>query len=132
MNINITYFDQEGNEIAASLPGKNEVCSKCEGHGTHLNPSIGEHAYSAEEFYDSFPEEEDREQYFQRGGIYDVPCEKCHGKNVILVVDEDACTTSAQKAHLEAYNKYQDQVAQDREEDARTSYYESGGMYGHS
>jgi hypothetical protein len=46
------------------------------------------HAYSAEEFFDEFDEEE-REEYFRPGGRYDVQCETCGGKNVILVVDED-------------------------------------------
>lgn len=78
--------DDEGEEIKREVPCKMEVCSRCEGHGTHLNPSIGEHAYTMEEFHESF-DEEGREEYFKRGGIYDVTCEECHGANVVPVPD---------------------------------------------
>jgi hypothetical protein len=124
----VTYHDVEtGDEVVALLPHKHEVCSKCDGHGTHLTPSIGNHAYSQEEFDEAFePGSEEREAYFSRGGMYDVPCEVCGGKNVVLVVDGDACTTPEQKEHLAAYLKYQRQVAQDRADDARTMWYESG------
>lgn len=89
--MSITLYDEDGTETEHQLPSKMEVCPRCEGHGTHLTPSIGEHAYSAEEFYESFSEPEDREEYFKRGGIYDVTCYTCKGANVIQVVDEDAC-----------------------------------------
>ena len=48
--IKFTEVDDSGEEIEHELPSKFEVCSECEGNGTHLAPSIGEHAYSAEEF----------------------------------------------------------------------------------
>lgn len=71
-----------------TLPARMEVCPRCDGFGTHLNPSIGEHAYSEEEFDEAFHEPEDREEYFKRGGIYDVTCRECHGNRVIAVPDE--------------------------------------------
>lgn len=79
-------YDIDGDEVEVDLPAKYEVCGTCEGNGTHLNPSIGQHAYSSEEFYESFDEEE-QEQYFKRGGMYDVQCEECNGKRVIAVPD---------------------------------------------
>jgi hypothetical protein len=82
--------NEEGEEITHELPSKKQVCSKCHGEGTHLNPSIGEHAYSAEEFEREFDDEE-REEYFTRGGMYDVQCIKCNGRNVEEVVDEERC-----------------------------------------
>lgn len=62
----IEYVDDEGLEILEEVPAVFEVCSRCNGHGTYLNPSIGEHAYSWEEFHEAFPFDEDREQYFTR------------------------------------------------------------------
>lgn len=60
------------------------ICQRCEGHGTHLNPNIGQHAYGAEEFADAFPDDDSlgfnpREEYFKHGGIYDVSCMECEG-----------------------------------------------------
>ena len=88
--ITVTLEDDDGNETEHELPSKMIVCERCEGHGTHLTPSIGEHAYSQEEFYDSF-DDEGREEYFRRGGIYDVTCFDCKGKNVVQVVDSELC-----------------------------------------
>lgn len=123
----VTYTDENGDEFTTELPSKKEVCSRCEGCGTHLNPSIGSHAYSAEEFSEAFPEEEDREAYFRRGGKYDVRCEVCKGANVVDVVDEAACRTEEQKTHLKAYKRHMRDIARWRAQDRRTMYYESGG-----
>jgi len=71
------------------VAAKRIVCERCGGEGTILNPSIGEHAYSREEFEEAFPEPEDQEQYFRRGGIYDVVCPECRGRNVTDVIDWD-------------------------------------------
>ena len=87
--ITITLTDEEtGDEVEHELPARMEVCPRCDGHGTHLNPSIGEHAYTREEFDETF-DDEDREEYFRRGGKYDVQCLSCRGKNVVAVVDEE-------------------------------------------
>ena len=86
--IDLTYENDNGEEITISVPARMEVCDRCEGTGFHLTPSIGEHAYSAEEFYEEF-DEEGQQEYFRRGGIYDVQCEVCHGRNVVPVVDEN-------------------------------------------
>lgn len=109
-NLLFSWEDDDG-EHQVELPARFEVCSRCEGHGSHLNPSIGEHAYSVEEFCDSFDEEE-RQQYFTRGGIYDVICEECQGQRVISVVDESQLTAE-QKAVFGRYTKYQEAKAKD-------------------
>lgn len=70
-------------EVEHTVPGKFAVCDDCEGHGTVLNEAIRNHCYSAEEFYREFDEEE-REEYFKRGGRYDVQCPTCKGKNVVI------------------------------------------------
>jgi len=98
-----TYIDNDGIECEHTLPGKNEVCFKCEGFGTHLNPSIGEYAYTPEEFDDSFDDEE-KVEYFRHGGRYDVSCEECHGNKVVLVPDESMLTPT-QKEVLKLWNQ---------------------------
>jgi predicted methyltransferase len=124
MEMTFTYYD-DGEEVEASLPAKNEVCSFCEGTGFHLTRSIGEHAYSMEEFYEAFDEPEDREEYFRRGGRYDVECETCHGKNVVLCVDEKACRSDEEKALLKKYYQKLEDIADDnaeREAERRMGY----------
>ena len=106
--IQFTYETDDGDEIEAELPARFEVCGSCEGHGTHLNPSIGQHAYTAEEFYESFDEEQAAE-YFKRGGRYDVTCEECQGKRVVAVVNltEAECRSAEQREALAAYKRKQ-------------------------
>ena len=124
MNIEYTWIDDEGEEITHSFPAVNEVCDRCEGFGTHLNPSIGNHAYSREEFEESFDEEE-QEEYFRHGGRYDVQCEVCNGNKVILVVDE----LHLFNEDIELYKQYkesQEQLARWDAEDLATRRGESG------
>ena len=99
--IELTWYDENGDEVKHSFPATNEVCDRCEGFGTHLHPDIGSHGYSVEEFNEAFFEDEDREAYFSRGGKYDVSCEECHGKNVVAVVDEDRLTEDQKKLYLD-------------------------------
>lgn len=82
-------------ERVLSLPAHRVVCGRCEGEGSILNPSIGEHAYSQEEFDEAFPDEEcggynPREEYRRRGGMYDVACPACKGRNVVDELDREA------------------------------------------
>lgn len=119
MNITVTYQSELEDDVDEStlsedelmygvkihnleLPAKMEVCDDCEGHGFVLNPSMREHAYSMEEFNETFHDEEDREQYFKRGGIYDIQCPTCNGKNVVPVVDESLIPSNKQ----EQYKQY--------------------------
>jgi len=88
-----------GTEITFELPARYAVCDRCEGHGTHLHPAIGEHAYTPEDFAESL-DDEGREEYFRHGGIYDVQCEKCHGTRVVAEVDEEACKTQSLRNRL--------------------------------
>lgn len=59
------------------------------------------HGYTHEEFNEAFDDEE-RVEYFKRGGRYDVVCERCKGKNVVDEVEE-ARLTPEQRVHYEAY-----------------------------
>lgn len=87
--IEVTIYDEDDDEHVHELPAKMEVCGRCDGHGTHLREGMEGHAYTSEEFEQEF-DDEMREEYFKRGGIYDQVCGDCHGKNVVAVIDEDA------------------------------------------
>lgn len=121
------YDEATGDETEHELPAKYEVCGRCEGHGTHLNPSIGEHAYTAEEFAEAFHDDDQREQYFRRGGIYDVTCDGCSGKRVVLVVDERACKTGLPRELLKRYRHQEQERQRSNAEDRATMWMESGG-----
>lgn len=112
--ITFIYQNDNGDDVIVGLPAKHEVCWKCEGHGTHLTPSIGEHAYSAEEFCESFDEEE-REEYFSRGGRYDVVCGECGGKNVVLGLDEEHIERYGTREEKEGMKVYCEQEREDVE-----------------
>jgi hypothetical protein len=103
MNITVFYTDENDEQIYCTFPAKYEVCPDCNGYGTHLNESMRNHAYSEEEFAD-FSEYE-KEQYFERGGIYDVTCLKCKGKRVVKAIDEDSLNSEQKIAH-KLYESY--------------------------
>lgn len=123
----ITITSESGREYTHELPAKYEVCDDCEGVGTTLNENIRQHAYSAEEFQEAFDDEE-REHYFKRGGMYDVPCKTCKGARVVLVPDSDAIN---EKRHLNKvlniYNQQQWDAAAERREEAHIRRMENGG-----
>jgi hypothetical protein len=126
-SIRITVEDEEtGEETTHELPARFEVCGRCEGHGTHLNPSIGNHAYTREEFEEAFDDEESRENYFKRGGIYDVSCEECGGQRVIPELDYDALTPAQKEIADEYYDRLEQEARWDAE-DRMTRRMESGG-----
>lgn len=85
----ITIEDDDGNETEHELPCKMEVCDDCEGHGFVLNESMRYHAYTQED--EEMHDPEFLEEYFKRGGIYDVQCPTCKGRNVVAVIDREAC-----------------------------------------
>lgn len=78
----ITAYDEDDNEV--TIRTHKEVCPRCRGEGTHVNPAVDGHGISPEQFHDD-PDFE--EAYFS--GVYDVTCEECGGKNVVDVPDED-------------------------------------------
>ncbi len=96
------YENEAGEEVTVTFPTKKVVCHDCGGEGHTLRPGMRDHAYTAEEFYESF-DEEDAAEYFKRGGKYDVVCETCKGKNVVDEIDESLCTTPELKEALKAY-----------------------------
>lgn len=100
MSIEITFTDDNDNQTVVELPSKFELCDDCQGHGTVLNESMRHYAYTAEEFSDF--DDDEKHEYFKRGGRYDVPCPTCAGKRVVAVIDVEAL----KPAHRKAYNAY--------------------------
>jgi hypothetical protein len=115
--IEFEMFNAEGDANVCRLPATYAVCSDCEGEGMVMNESMRHHAYAQEEFEETFWEDEDREQYFRRGGIYDVQCPTCGGKRVEAVVDRAACERDPElNALLFAYDeKLTDEARYERE-----------------
>lgn len=85
----ITVDDDE-----VELPTKFEVCGRCEGRGTHTNPSIDGNGLTAEDFAEAG--DDFREDYMS--GVYDVQCYECKGARVVAVVDRDRCDKKLLKA----------------------------------
>jgi len=82
MSGEFTIFNELGEE--ERIPTKFEVCPRCRGVGSHVNPAIDGNGISPQEFADD-PDFE--EAYFR--GDYDVACHRCDGKRVIAVPDFD-------------------------------------------
>lgn len=117
----VTITDSDGDELV--LPAVFQVCSRCRGEGTHVNPSIDGNGLIAEDFADDpdFAEEYSR-------GTYDVPCSECHGERVVAQVDVEALTPAQRAdwdAHLAAERDYQRDYASER----RLRMAESGERY---
>ncbi len=88
-------FTAAGDEVEYSLPAKFEVCTRCEGAGTHTNPSIDGHGISPEEF----AEDPDFEESYFRGD-YDVTCSVCDGARVVARPDFSRWTFAQKRAYV--------------------------------
>jgi hypothetical protein len=87
-----------------------EVCPECHGEGQHCNRAIDGNGITQSDRED-WADDDFMDGYMR--GDYDVPCQECHGRNVIDVVDENATDPAA----LEAWN------------DWIQSYYETESVY---
>lgn len=120
--ITFTLIDSiTGAEVEHALPAKFELCSRCEGRGTHVNPAVDGNGITPEQFAED-PDFE--ESYFS--GVYDVACERCHGNRVVPVVDESRCKPELLKAYNTQQKEeadYQAMCASER----RWEYLASGG-----
>lgn len=106
--------DDEGACTEVELPAKFEVCGRCRGEGKHVNPAIDGNGITREQF-DEDPDFQ--ESYFS--GVYDVSCEECGGKRVVLEVDEAACKAQGLDTELKAFYEHQrDMRAMDLEVEA--------------
>lgn len=96
-----------GEFVEHKLPTRFAVCHRCQGEGTHVNPSIDGHGISADEF----AEDPDFEESY-RAGHYDVQCEQCEGLRVVPEVDEDACSPEVLAAWREKCEAEADYAAE--------------------
>ena len=122
--ITVKWYDEAGDEVESTFPSVMIVCPECEGTGFVLCEGMRGYAYSAEEFAESFDDDE-RAQYFTRGGIYDQKCPCCHGKNVIPIVNEERLT-SDQKVEYDLYCESEEERLQGEAEDRATMRAECG------
>lgn len=93
-------------ETSTEFPAKFEVCDLCDGKGKHVNPNIDAGGICEDdEFWDDDMDEETGESRYMRGD-YDVPCNCCGGKRVVLTIDRAACTSDELKAALAEYDQH--------------------------
>lgn len=98
-----TLTDDDGEERRIEVPSSFEVCDRCNGTGTHVNPAVDGHGISQEEF-DEDPDFE--EAYFS--GVYDVRCYECDGLRVVSVPNWDR----VDPAIVAAYEEQQRDLAE--------------------
>jgi RecJ-like exonuclease len=119
-----TVFNADGDEVEHAMPAKMEVCHRCEGTGTHTNPSIDGNGITGSEWAEW--DEEDRETYMSGG--YDVRCEVCDGRNVVPVADPDSASAEVLAA-WEQHQEEEAEAARDYASEAALRRAESGGYY---
>jgi hypothetical protein len=120
--------DWHEGEKTVELPAMWDICNRCKGEGTHINPNIDGHGITGEEWYGPDWDDESREAYMSGG--YDVACEAGCTAGKVLVPDEEACKQEPLKSLLEKYKEQQDRNARYDREDRHTRYMESGGREG--
>lgn len=108
--ISFEIYDNDGNSHTIELPAKYEVCGRCEGEGSHVNPNVecDGGGFTASEWNEACSEDpEFADHYF--GGLYDIKCKECDGKRVVLVIDKDAIHTDEQKEDLAKLEKQREE-----------------------
>lgn len=110
-------------EEQIELPGKYEVCGRCQGKGSHMNPAIDGHGITAEEWWGPDWDDESREMYMNGG--YDVTCHRCDGHRVVLVVDK----AKIEQSLLKEYLSDMDRRAHEDYVERRMRWAEEGGRF---
>jgi predicted methyltransferase len=62
------------------FPAKYIVCYVCEGRGSYVNPNVDQYGLDPSDMDEDFAE-----SYWE--GAFDVTCQYCNGKRVVLVID---------------------------------------------
>lgn len=104
--ITLEVETDEGDLVELVLPTKFDVCPRCRGTGSHVNPAIDGNGLTAEDFDEAG--EDFREDYM--AGVYDVACYECQGKRVVAVPDFDRLT----EAEKILWRKHVQEEADDR------------------
>lgn len=94
-------------------PGIKEICVRCDGEGTHVNPAIDEHGISPEEFR---KDPEFKQAYFE--GRYDITCQMCEGEKIILSPDLGSLPINVREEY-EKMQRHHDQVERESASERR-------------
>ncbi len=94
MLVNVTWLNEDADEIKLEVSGKFEVCPHCQGRGIS-DPD----AFSGNVDQMISDDPDFKEQYY--AGHYDVACPLCNGQRVIAVVDVDALNNEEKKLYKE-------------------------------
>jgi hypothetical protein len=86
-------------DVKLVLPAKLEVCGCCGGKGTQVRPGIDDNGLSREDMEDR----DFMDDYM--GGVYDIPCQNCKGRNVSLEIDWERCSVEQSKLAEEHYQE---------------------------
>jgi hypothetical protein len=105
MAIHIELDDDDGTIETVKLPSKRIVCLRCDGRGVH---DCWEGGMTGDEMAEQGPE------FFEdyRSGVYDTRCTECNGRNVVEIVDREACGSDpALMRLLVRYDRQQQELA---------------------
>lgn len=97
----LTFVNDEGDEV--QIPSKKELCYRCKGEGSVVNPSIG--AITQSDRLD-WADEDFMEDYIS--GMYDVACPECNGLRVIDVPDPERAGPTLMAAYERAMQEEAD------------------------
>lgn len=111
------YETEDGEMVTGDLPARYEVCWRCGGEGSHVNPNVDGHGITADEWANEW--DEDQRETYMSGG-YDVSCEECGGARVTLALDDEAIASGSEELRdlHRAYMNQQDALAEMRAEEA--------------
>ena len=113
--LEVVWENPDGEEVTVKLPANKEICSRCDGDGTIVNPNIDGHGISSEEWENEW-DEDSREMYMSGG--FDVTCPLCKGEKFLLVPDEGQIIDCGSPLEQEALEQYQAQQKADAEYEA--------------
>ena len=119
MTITIHSYDRD-EDMEVEIPSKYDVCHRCEGRGTHVDPRIDGNGLTREDFAE---DPDFAEDYFN--GVYDTTCYECKGLRVVKVPNLERCKLSHRMA-LNIHDRQEAQRAQWDREDAYTRRMECG------
>jgi hypothetical protein len=119
--ITIEINGKDGDPVEFVLPAKFDVCPRCEGHGSHTNPSIDGNGITSDEMEELG--EDFREDYMR--GVYDVTCSLCHGEKVVPV-PHVARWSFAQKRAFVQHRRDEIEYQRDYDSERRLRMAESG------
>lgn len=109
-------------EEEVEVPTRWEICSRCRGNGTHVNPNIDGNGITGEEWENEW-DDDSREMYLTGG--YDVRCEEGCSDGKVQVIDYEHLTPE-QKKWVDMYDIQQENDARERAWERETMRAEDG------